>query len=400
MRLPLILTAPHRGFFLCGMAQALWAMGFWAYDIGGRQAGLWLPMSWQLPPPWAHGLMLVYGVFPLFFFGFILTAGPRWQGLPDTPRRVHVPTLLLMATGLLLIDAGWFWPALLPVGTGFALAGWLVALRFLWFVARQPLDDRRHIGLAVAALTAGWAGLGIFGAYAVTGKPVLGALAIVVGLWGCLFPVFLVVVHRMLPFFTSGAIRGYVIKRPFWALATLLAAGCIHGALSFANAPQWTWLVDVPAALAALHLTRAWRLWASFAANIVAVLHVAFAWVGVAFVLFSGHSLSLLSGGGGLGLAPLHALTLGFFSSVVLGMGSRVTLGHSGRPVTGDSAMWRAFWLVQAAACLRIGGEFFHLPGAFNLSLLAALCWLAAFGTWAWRYAPYLWGQRADGRPG
>lgn len=395
-----LLAAPHRLLFLAGVGQAILVMSFWLFDVGARHAGLWTPHAWPLPAPWLHALMLGYGVFPFFFFGFILTAGPRWQGMRDTPARVFRPAGLLMAGGWLFADAGLLLPLLLPAGLCAALAGWLIAVRFIWQVALADSGERRHIVLMAVALSLGALGLAAFAAAAAGGPPVLAAFAITLALWGLLLPVFLVVTHRMLPFFSSGMIRGYVPRRPFWTLATLLAASVAHGALSFAGLAQWTWLADLPACAAAAHLTWIWRLRASFVAAILAVLHIGFAWVSIAFALFAWHSASLLLGNGGLGLAPLHALTLGFFASVAIGMGSRVTLGHSGRPVAGDAAMKTAFAALQLAACLRIAGEFFILPGMLNLSFLAALAWLGAFGVWSATYAPYLWRARGDGAPG
>jgi uncharacterized protein involved in response to NO len=103
---------------------------------------------------------------------------------------------------------------------------------------------------------------------------------------------------------------------------------------------------------------------------------------------------------GFLGQAPLHALTLGFFASMLLGMASRVTMGHSGRPLTADEFMWRAFCLMQAAAILRVVSELPSLPGAAILMWLSSLLWLGGFALWAWRFAPALWRPRADGQPG
>ena len=54
------------------------------------------------------------------------------------------------------------------------------------------------------------------------------------------------------------------------------------------------------------------------------------------------------------GLAPLHALAIGFFDSMVLGMASRVTLGHYGRPLVLDNFTWLLFIGFQATALLRI----------------------------------------------
>jgi uncharacterized protein involved in response to NO len=170
--------------------------------------------------------------------------------------------------------------------------------------------------------------------------------------------------------------------------------------LTVLEATQWLWLVDLPAVFVAGRLSWLWWSRAAIANRMLAVLHVAFAWLAPAFALFALQSLLRDAAPGFLGQAPLHALTLGFFASMLLGMASRVTLGHSGRPVAADAVMWWAFCMMQAAALLRVLSELPALPGAYHLMWLSSLLWLGAFGAWAWRYAPACWRPRADGKPG
>lgn len=394
-------AAAHRGMFFSGAVQSVLVMLFWAIDLGARRAGLWMAPEWPLPSPWLHGLLLLYGVFPFFIFGFILTAGPRWQGYGETPRNVFVPAFWLLSTGWLTAWAGVVAASLLLAsGLVIALAGWLVAVRHLWRIAAWPNAERRHIRLAAAVVTLGALGLGLFAAYAVTHEPVLARLAINLGLWGFLVPVFVLVIHRMLPFFSSGIIPDFVGYRPYWALWGIVGGSMGHGLLNFLDLPQWPWVFDLPAALCAGWLTLKWRLRESFAATLLAVLHVGFVWCGLSFALFALHGLLLLAGHAGLGLAPLHALTLGFIASTLIGMASRVTLGHSGQSLVGDATMWRTFWLMQAAAVLRMAGEFIHPPSPFDLSFLSSILWLGAFGAWTAKYAPKTWKPRSDGQPG
>jgi uncharacterized protein involved in response to NO len=212
--------------------------------------------------------------------------------------------------------------------------------------------------------------------------------------------VFLAVAHRMLPFFTSSALRGYVLHRPPWALRGLIGLSFAHGGLAFSGLNEWLWLADLPAALVAVRLTWLWWSRAALANRMLSVLHVAFAWLGAAFALSAVQSLFWKASPGFLGQAPLHALTLGFFASMLIGMAARVTMGHSGRPVAADDAMWRAFCLMQAAAAMRVISDLPALQGAHALMWLSSLLWLGAFGLWAWRFAPAFWRPRADGKPG
>ncbi|NJD36432.1 MAG: NnrS family protein [Betaproteobacteria bacterium] len=404
MRLPVLFAAPHRPMFLAGTVQALAVMMFWSLELGGRYLGLWPVPAWPVltvfPPPVLHALLLSCGVFPFFMFGFILTAGPRWQGAGELAQRDFVPAFALLACGWLLVWIAFLLPSLLVAGLALALAGWVgVALR-LTGLARHRTTDREHISFVALAAWLGVAGMGAFAVFAAGGVLPWARLGIALAVWGFLLPVFLAVAHRMLPFFTSSAVRNYVVRRPQWALRSLIGLSFAHGGLAFLELFEWLWLADLPAMLVAVRLTWLWWSRAALANRMLSVLHVAFAWLSVAFALFAMQSLLRNAVPGFLGQAPLHALTLGFFASMLVGMASRVTMGHSGRPLAADAVMWGAFCMMQAAAIVRAASELPALPGAYALMWLSSLLWLGAFGLWAWRYAPFFWRARADGKPG
>ena len=125
-----------------------------------------------------------------------------------------------------------------------------------------------------------------------------------------------------------------------------------------------------------------------------------FAWFGIAMLLYGLQSvIYFVSGNLLFGLAPLHALGIGFFSGMILAMASRVTLGHSGRPLELDRATWLLFLGFQATAVIRIVADLVPAMAAV-FYLLAALVWLGCFGMWAFRFAPIYWRARVDGKPG
>ena len=404
LNLPVFFAAPHRVMFLAGTFQALAVMMFWSIEVGARHAGLWTVPAWPLvmafPPSLLHAMLISCGVFPFFIFGFILTAGPRWQGAGELTRRDFLPAFMLLASGWLLVWLALPWPHLLAGGLGLALAGWIAVALTLTRIFRHRDTDREHIACVAVAAWLGAAGLGAFVVFAGGGSVFWAYLGVSLAIWGFLLPVFLTVTHRMLPFFTASSLRGYVLHRPAWALRVLLVASLVHGTLSIMDKSHWLWLADVPAMLAAGRLTWLWWSRAALANPMLAVLHIGFAWLGPAFALSAIQSLLREAMPGVLGQAPLHAMTIGFFASMLIGMASRVTMGHSGRPVAADDAMWRAFCAMQAAAVLRVVSELPALPGAQFVMWLSSALWLLAFAMWAWRFAPCYWRPRADGQPG
>jgi uncharacterized protein involved in response to NO len=386
--------------FLTGAVQALVGVAWWAFDLAGRFGLLYAPFIWPLPSGWIHGALMIYGVFPFFIFGFLMTAGPRWAGAAPVSAAGYLLPFVLMATGWAAFHVALWLPVLLVPALGLVLAGWCAGLPALARVLRAPRADRLHLGVAVTALGTGALGLAGFLAAAAGGAAWLAHGSLTLGVWLFLLPVLSTVCHRMIPFFTSVVVPGYRVVRPTWALLALLGGFTAHALLVLAGLPQWAWLADAPAAAVAVALTLWWRLDQSLAERMLAALHIPFAWLGLSLTLFAAHSLLLLAGEAGLGLAPLHALTLGFFASLLVGMASRVTLGHSGRSVASDAATWAIFWGLQAVALVRVAGEFLSQPGPLNLSLLAALGWLAVFGGWFAKYAPAYVRPRPDGRAG
>jgi uncharacterized protein involved in response to NO len=134
--------------------------------------------------------------------------------------------------------------------------------------------------------------------------------------------------------------------------------------------------------------------------KLMTALHVAFAWLPLGLALAAADHLATAAGLPGLlGRAPLHALGMGFFGSMLMAMVTRVTLGHSGRPLVFDELNWRLFLLVQLAAALRVAAELAPDAGGW-LTTAAALAWLLGFASWALRHAAMWFRPRADGAPG
>lgn len=393
-------SAPHRMMFFAGATQALLAMLWWAYDIAARFNG-WLPfIDWSIPARHAHQFLMLYGLFPLFFFGFLMTAGPRWLDMPAPQRTVYLPAFGLMTAGI-----GLFYLGLISQRSIIVLAVliWAAGLLrgLLWWIAtlrhcgKTDLDHPLATALALASALPGAACL-IAGEW-------LGVAwnraATAIGVWWFVLPVFLAVAHRMIPFFTGNVVRPYKYWRPLWLLRILLVGCLAHGLLEIAGLPQWTWLIDLPLAGLGGYVSYRWGIGRSLKVWILAMLHIGFAWFSISMAVYGAHSLLLLIGHAGLGLAPLHTLMLGFIGAMLLAMATRVTLGHSGHPLTADQPTWALFWLYHSVVLVRVGAELL-LPHPGHGYLLAALLWLACFGWWYRRYARIYLIPRVDGTPG
>lgn len=394
-------AAPHRVMFFGGTLQLVAAMFWWLIDLDTRY-GNGAAIAWSISPLAVHLYLMIYSIFPFFMFGFLMTTFPRWMAAEEIPPRRYVPVFLLMLLGTVLFYAGLFRAPLLIAGVLSSLLAWALALHALLHVLRiSKVADKRHPAIAWAALLLGWCGAAAFLVWLLNGQYIWLNIALQGGIWLFLLPVFFNIGHRMIPFFTASSMIRCRLDRPEWPLPAILACSAGHGVLQLLELPQWLWLCDLPLMLTALYLGYAWNLRRSLAVPMVAVLHIGVAWLGVAALLFSVQSLTLLIRGQMiLALAPLHALTIGFFATILLGMATRVSLGHSGLPINPQRSTWLLFVALQIAAMLRIVAEMVPADWRAILYLGAAIAWLLCFLPWLTFYLPLYLKPRADGFPG
>ena len=405
-----LMSAPHRLAFAAGAAMLALTALWWALVLVARQAAITLP--WVLAPSTAHGLLMALGFMPFFITGFAFTAGPRWLGLPDVPATALRAPLLLMLGGWLFALLGIHLnAALAAVGVAAVALGWsTIARRFFGLLRSSVVPDQLHPRLLAATSVLGALALWAAVAALALGDDTLLRAATRLALWGFLAPLFVTVGHRMLPFFTASALPLQRAWRPNALLWVMLAV--VLSELPFALAELWWWPlpaaarwaqvgIELPAALLLLWLALRWGLLQSLKIRLLAMLHTGFLWLGLTFAL-SAASHALMAWRGpeqSLGLAPLHALTMGYLGSTLLAMATRVTAGHSGRPLAADDIAWALFWALQVAVLLRLASALWPALAA-PLLLAAVASWALAMVGWALRYGRWLGRPRADGRPG
>jgi uncharacterized protein involved in response to NO len=401
-------AAPHRIMFTAGAIQACLGMSWWLLEILDRFIDWYDLPSLRVSPDWAHAYLMVYGFFPFFMFGFLMTALPSWVNRERPGPEYFVPSAGLMFVGVILFYPGMYLSeVLIYLGFAIQLAGWLVGLVSLaQCLHKNHGTDQRHPLVVVVGMGMGVAGLVLFDISLVAHDTPAAEVAMWSGVWLFLMPVFLAVAHRMIPFFSSRVIQDYRMVRPYWALWILIGAAVGHGLFMIFHLPRLAWLADVAGLLVSLYLLVAWRSDRALGNRLLAMVHIAFLWVPIAFSLaiWQGFHHFQYSGEGTPNvhqLAPLHALTIGFFSSMLIGMASRVTNGHSGSPLVADATTWLLFLAMNAAAVARVSAE---MPWAAAVSgeLLAAASavWLLAFGIWSIKYIPMFLAPRVDGQPG
>ncbi len=394
-----LLQAPHRLLFFIGAGNLLLAMLWWALWLASHLGRGWTMPETPVYAGWLHAFVMQYLVLPSFIFGFLLTVFPRWMGLPDLARRRYVAVGAgLMGGQLLILLSVSIWADAFIAGLVMATVGWTAGLVNLGGLLLAEKGRTWHARSCFAALVVGYAGMLCFVAFTLGASPSLAFVSVKLGSIGLLLPVYLTVAHRMFPFFAGNAVPGYTLWRPLPWLAGIWAALLLHLLLELAYADAWLWIPD--SALLALSVQALWR-WCPRGPMpaLLAVLFIGMAWLPITFGLYVVQSLTyLLSGESILGRAPVHALSIGFFGSVLVAMVSRVTQGHSGRPLVMYAVAWFAFIALQVVAVMRVVAEI--VPDALLWQVLSAAGWLVALLPWVGRIGWIYVTPRVDGRPG
>jgi uncharacterized protein involved in response to NO len=395
----LLAAAPHRLLFLVGATNVLAAMAWWAFWLANLRWLHWPMAQPAVPAGWMHSIIMQYHVLPPFIFGFLLTVFPRWLELPAYSPRHYLPVGAGILGGQLLTLAGLGGDAaLLRAGAISTLLGWGIGVTLLARLALRARGFHAHAASCLAALGFGLVGLVFYALLTFHLDARVATVAIKFGGLLMLLPIYFTVCHRMIPFFTQMVVPNYRLVRPAWTLGLAWLLILAHAALELRHAYHALWLVDAPLVLLLLGLLRAWWPRGAIPA-LLRVLYLGFAWLPVAFTLYAAQS-AWYAGTGEflLGRAPLHALAIGFFGSLLVAMVTRVTQGHSGRPLVLGWPALLAFVLIQLVAVTRVAAELLPDSGAWQAA--AALGWLAAFLPWVLRSGYIYLTPRADGRAG
>ena len=408
-----VLRAPHRLGFFFAMVVLLAASAWWALVQLDRVSG-WLGLPLVLPPSVVHAAVMVFGFMPLFFSGFMFTAGPKWLQVPSPrPERLLLPLLLQTLGWLLWLVGGHLHAGIALAGVALAALGLaLVAALFWSLLWRSQAEDQVHArALGVACLVGGLCLTGVALGVALD-APVVARACVLTGLWGFAVVVFVTVAHRMVPFLSSDTLPLVAAWRSFSVLWLMLGAAMLEAAAVWVEfdgplqgpiAAWWMLLrggLELLIGTLLLWLALLWGRAQSRKNRQMVMLHMGFVWLGLSLWLAGlSQLLGLWQGAPMMGLGALHALTMGCLGSLMLAMVTRVSCAHSGRATQADRIAWSLLWFLQLATLLRIAAAWPSAVSAYLLALVAGL-WLALMGVWAWRLVPWYGRVRSDGRPG
>lgn len=377
---PALFSYGFRPFFLVGALYAGAAILIWLPMFYGElsAATAFAPRDW-------HVHEMLFGYVAAVMTGFLLTAMPNWTG-----------RLPLQGAPLLFLVSVWL-AGRIAVSTS-AWIGWSIAAAidgaFLILVAlaaaREILAGRnwRNLKVVVIVGVLAAANLGFHfeahfrGAdYAI--RAGIGAIVLLIMLVG----------GRIVPSFTHNWLarqRPGRLPVSFGSLdiaTIIMSAGALLLWIAIPSGRATAMALLAGGILQFVRLAR-WAGDRAIGERLVLILHIAYAFVAVGF---------LLTGVGALGVvaesAGVHAWAAGAIGTMTLAVMTRASLGHSGRPLTASLGTQLIYAAVVIAALARICAA---LQPLWSLPLLhlAAFAWTAAFLGFGLCYWPLLCGAR------
>ena len=374
---PALFSYGFRPFFLFGALYAGLAMLVWLPFFYGdlNLATAFTPRDW-------HVHEMLYGYLPAVVTGFLLTAVPNWTGrLP-----LQGMPLLILAV---IWAAGRIAVMLSTVIGGLAAA--VIDASFLFLIAaalaREIIAGRnwRNLKVLVPVTILGAANIGFHIEAQLQGSAVygmrLGVAAIVT--------LIMLIGGRVIPSFTRNWLarenpgRMPIPFSKFDAVAIALGAA----ALVLWIVLPFTGLTGLALlAAGALHAMRLAR-WAgerTLRDRLVLVLHIAYAFVPLGFVLTALAAFELLPPSAGL-----HAWMSGGAGMMTLAVMTRASLGHTGRALVASRGTQAIYVAIFLSAIARVSSAL--LPDWTNPLLHAAgFAWIVAFGGFVVIYGPML----------
>lgn len=383
---PAVMGYGFRPFFLLAGLQATLAIPAWLLLLlgDGGFSPVLSPLAW-------HAHEMLFGFIAAALAGFLLTAIPSWTGQRGFAGAPLLLLVLLWIAGRLVTT--------LPMGLGPLMVA-VIDLAFLPSLALTVLPalirsgSRRNlvfIGL-LAALFAANLHFHLTGANRVEPLSLgINVMLLMVAMVG----------GRILPAFTSSGLKqrgiDIQIKRypPLDVSALLATLGVLIVDLLLPATTLAAVAATLAAILLALRLAR-WQGHRTLRDPIIWVLHMAYAWLPVGLAL----KAAWLFGAPVPQASWLHALTGGAFSIMILAVMSRAALGHTGRELIAAGPVVAAYWLVGAAALVRVFGPVLQ-GDAWRLWMIASgSLWTLGFFLFVVVYAPILCSPRVDGRAG
>ncbi len=372
---PALFSYGFRVFFLCAALWAAFGVLIWLPIYLG-----YVPFVTAFGPHDWHVHEMIFGYAAAAIAGFLLTAIPNWTGrLPVNGWPLAGLAALWLAGRIaILVSAN-----LGPLLTAAIDVSFLATLAFVCareIIAGKNWRNLRVLGV-IAALTVAnvffHAEVHVIGAADYSLRLALSTVIVLISLIG----------GRIVPSFTNNWLARNNPGRmpvPFSRYDGLTLAVSILALAGWIVAPTGEWAGAALLAAGAMQAFRLWR-WVGYRAAgdpLVLVLHVAYAFVPLGFLLSGLSPVADVPGSAGI-----HAWGAGAVGLMTLAVMTRASLGHTGHALRAGLATQAIYAMVFIGAILRVAAS---LSGDIAALEAAGALWIGGFVVFAASYGPML----------
>lgn len=379
---PALLSYGFRPFFLLGSLYAGLAILAWLPIFYGE-----LELSTAFAPRDWHIHEMLYGFLPAVITGFLLTAVPNWTGRMPLQGRPLLVLVLVWVAGRIAVtlSARIGWEIAAVIDNAFLL---LVAAAMAREIIRGKNWRNLKVLIALGVLTAG--NIAFHVEAHVQGSAEYGTR---IGIAATIMLVMLIG-GRIIPSFTRNWLARENPGRlpaPFgrFDTVTMTVAGiALLGWVAVPDTSVTGAFLIVAGVLQMMRLAR-WAGERTWRDRLVLILHVAYLFVPIGFVLTGLASLGFVPVAAGI-----HAWTGGAMGVMTLAVMSRASLGHTGRALVASAAMQGLYGLIVVSAIARVCAAI-HPGWSDALLHIAGGAWASAFVGFGLVYWKIFTGPRA-----
>lgn len=389
------LERPMTGF-------GLWRLGFRPFYLGaalfsGIAILLWLGTIFGQPvasstinPLYWHAHEMVFGFALAVIAGFLLTATNNWTGiLPAAGLPLAVLFALWVAARIAMLTNHIALAAFCDIS--FSLM--LVTLLFRVLFLARLWKNFTLLGLIVLISSLN----GLFYVILLNALPIDPLYPIELALL-LILQLLVIMGGRVIPMFTQNGVIGIKVWKP-QLLVTLTPLATIIGIVGWLFAPpRLALLLCIGACSVNLIRWLGWKPWHCIKQPMVWVLQLGYLWIPITFLCMGFQSIGIVSRS-----LPIHALAVGAMGLIIAGMITRTAMGHTGRPISASPVETLLFSLIALSGITRVWAAIPQIQTPEltpALLLLSGTTWILGFALYVYRYTPWLFRPRLDGKPG
>lgn len=383
-------SQPHQPFFANGIIFFILFMGL----LLGSYSNVLTLDSTVLD---FHAYTMVFVVFIQFFLGFLFVVFPRFLMQAEIEPKVYMKNFFLY----FICSIGIFLSFLFSLNIHFLFipilfVAQVFSFRLLYSIHKKSIaKDKNDTKWVLIFFSAGLVTHYLFiislidFSYAYQIKQI----AINSGFYLFIFGIIFTISQRMIPFFTSMKVQGYVINKSKKLMEVLFVLLILKVFILSFGTVELNLIADVPLFILFVRELIKWKLPVFRTIAIMWILFISLYWIPFAFFISILESLSAIFNTGIVfEKAVIHTIAVGYFITVLIGFGTRVVLGHSGQTPHADKFAISIFIAVQFIAFFRI---FTALSTNWNLDYilfinLSSFLVIAGLIIWSSRYLTIL----------